>query len=96
MADYTYVTGPAGETSAVEGWYSVEGDTLEVYGFEKQVTERGSTFVKQPGVLLKSVTLEEGDNPKAVALKVLRDRALATRGYPGATGPLQYPDLGWF
>jgi hypothetical protein len=90
---YKYVTGPAGETSAVEGWLKVEGETLEVYSFEKTVTERGSTFIKQPGVLLKSVTLEEGDNPKAVALKVLRDRAPSRKPHEG---PLQYPDLGWF
>jgi hypothetical protein len=91
---YAYVTGPAGETSAVEGWYRVIDGEVEVYSFEKQVTERGSTFVKQPGIIIKTVRLEEGDIPKAVALKVLRDRAAA--GRRPHEGPLNYPDLGWF
>jgi hypothetical protein len=89
MSDYTYVTGQLGSDSAVEGWWAVKGDTLEIFGFEQTV--RGET--RSPGGLLKSVTLEEGDDPRLIALKVLRDRAPRRNR---STGPLQYPDLGWF
>jgi hypothetical protein len=74
---------------AVEGFYRVVGDEVEVYSFQQ--TGRGET--RSPGGLLKSVQLEEGDDPRMVALKVLRDRAPSRNR---STGPLQYPDLGWF
>jgi hypothetical protein len=91
MTDYSYVTGQLGSEMAVEGWFSVKGgDTLEVFSFDQTV--RGET--RSPGALLKSVTLEKGDDPRMLALKVLRDRAAATR--KSHTGPLRYPDLGWF
>jgi hypothetical protein len=89
MSEPKYITGQLGETQAVEGWFSVKGDKVEVYSFEQTV--RGET--RSPGGLLKSVTLEEGEDPRMVALKVLRDRAPSRNRN---TGPLQYPDLGWF
>jgi hypothetical protein len=91
-----YITGPLGETSAVEGWYSVKGDTLTVYGFEKTVTERGSTSTVSPGVVIKTITLEKGDDPRSIAIRALQKHSLSRRGHYGATGPLKYPDQGWF
>jgi hypothetical protein len=92
MTDYSYVTGQLGSESAVEGWWAVKGDTLEVYSFQQTV--HGQT--RSPGCLLKSVQLEDGDDPRLIALKLLRDKATTGRGYFGATGPLRYPDAGWF
>jgi hypothetical protein len=96
MAEPKYIAGPLGETSACEGWYSVEGDTLTVYSFEKTVTTRGSTFVVSPGVAIKTITLEEGEDPRPIALRALQKHSLARRGHYGATGPLPYRDQGWF
>jgi hypothetical protein len=58
MSDYSYVIGQLGSELAVEGFYRVVGDEVEVYSFEQTV--RGET--RSPGGLLKSVQLEEGDS----------------------------------
>jgi hypothetical protein len=89
MTDYSYVTGQLGSELAVEGFFRVVRDEVEVYSFEQTV--RGET--RSPGGLLKSQQLEEGDDPKIVALRVLRDRASRR---DRSRGPLQYPNLGWF
>jgi hypothetical protein len=34
MSEPKYITGQLGETQAVEGWFSVKGDKVEVYSFE--------------------------------------------------------------
>jgi hypothetical protein len=96
MTEPKYVTGALGETAACEGWYSVEGDTLTVYSFEKTITTRGSTFVVSPGVAIKTITLEEGDDPRLIALKALQKHSLSRRGHYGATGKIDYPSQGWF
>jgi hypothetical protein len=92
MSEPKYITGMLGSEQAVEGFWRVVGDKVEVYGFEQTV--KGVT--SSPGALLKSQQLEEGDDPRMVALKVLRDKATSGRGYFGATGKLPYKDLGFF
>jgi hypothetical protein len=97
MTDYTYLIGTDANNNNAEGWYRVDGDTLEIFAHEKIVMDRnGSTFVKQPGELVRAITLQEGDNPRAIAFRILRDHRLARGGHHGATGRLQYPDQGWF
>jgi hypothetical protein len=96
MAEPKYITAPVGESSAAEGWYSVEGDTLTLYSYEKTITKGGSTFVVSPGVAIKTIALEEGDDPRTLAIRALQKHSLSRRGYYGATGPLPYKDPGWF
>jgi hypothetical protein len=91
MSEPKYITGMLGSEQAVEGWWVVKGNEVEVYGFEQTV--KGET--RSPGALIKSVQLEEGDDPRMIALKVLRDKATSGRGYFGATGKLPYRDE-WF
>jgi hypothetical protein len=67
MSEPKYITGPLGLEQAGEGFYRVVGDEVEVYGFQQTV--RGET--SSPGSLLKSVQLEEGDDPRMIALKVV-------------------------
>jgi hypothetical protein len=92
MAEPKYITGLLGSEQAVEGFWRVVGDKVEVYAFQQTV--KGVT--SSPGALLKSQQLDEGDDPRMVALKVLRGKATTGRGYYGATGPLPYRDEGFF
>jgi hypothetical protein len=85
-----YITAPFGADRAVEGFLEPDGDRVKVFSFQSW---RGDALYS-PGECIGSTEIREGETARTAAVRVLKDVQAATRR--PHTGPLQYPDLGWF
>lgn len=79
MPAYKYVSARLGTDRAVEGWYCIDGNSVDVFTHHRhERTPGGSTLYIEPGEHIRSIELH-GEDPRTVAIRTLRGHSWAER-----------------